>query len=191
MHADVERVLDGALADMAWTDPPYNVDYGNTAKDKQRGKGRKILNDNLGGGFEAFLTQACTNLVGSTKGAIYIAMSSSELHTLQRAFSAAGGKWSTFVIWAKHAFTLGRADYQRSTSRSSMAGPRVPEHYWCGARDQGDVWLFDKPVRNDLHPTMKPVALVERAIRNSSQSPARSSSIRSRGSGSTLIAAAQ
>ena len=110
---DVERVLGGALADMAWTDPPYNVDYGNTAKDKQRGKGRKILNDNLGDGFEAFLTAACTNLVSVTKGAIYIAMSSSELHTLQRAFLAAGGKWSTFVIWAKHAFTLGRADYQR------------------------------------------------------------------------------
>ena len=38
---DVERVLGGALADMAWTDPPYNVDYGNTTKDKQRGKGRR------------------------------------------------------------------------------------------------------------------------------------------------------
>ena len=40
-------------------------------------------------------------------------MTVSELHTLQRAFTAAGGKWSTFVIWAKHTFTLGRADYQR------------------------------------------------------------------------------
>ena len=46
-------------------------------------------------------------------GAIYIAMSSFELHSLQRAFAAAGGKWSTFVIWAKHTFALGRADYQR------------------------------------------------------------------------------
>jgi hypothetical protein len=36
------------------------------------------------------------------------------------------------------------------------------QHYWCGARDQGNVWHFDKPARNDLHPTMKPVALVER-----------------------------
>ena len=43
------------------------------------------------------------------------------------------------------------------------------QHYWCGARDQGNVWHFDKPARNDLHPTMKPVALVERAIRNSSK----------------------
>ena len=76
-----------------------------SAWDEQRGKGRKILNDNMGDGFEAFLTDACANLVGVTKGAIYIAMSSSELHTLPRAFAAAGGKWSTFVIWAKHAFT--------------------------------------------------------------------------------------
>ena len=43
-------------------------------------------------------------------------------------------------------------------------------HYWCGARDQGDVWFVDKPARNDLHPTMKPVVLVERALRNSSKS---------------------
>jgi DNA modification methylase len=186
--ADVERVLGGALADMAWTDPPYNVDYGNTAKDKQRGKGRKILNDNLGDGFEAFLADACTNLVSVTKGAIYIAMSSSELHTLQRAFTAAGGKWSTFVIWAKHTFTLGRADYQRQYEPILYGWRDGADHYWCGARDQGDVWFFDKPARNDLHPTMKPVALVERAIRNSSKSrdivldPFG-------GSGSTLIAA--
>ncbi len=59
---------------------------------------------------------------------------------------------------------------------------------WCGARDQGDIWFVDKPARNDLHPTMKPVALVERAIRNSSKSrdivldPFG-------GSGSTLVAA--
>src|SRR3954453_10271982 len=79
---DVERVLGGALADMCFTDPPYNVDYGNTPKDKQRGRGRQILNDDLGDGFEAFLTDACANLVGSTKGAIYIAMSSTELDTL-------------------------------------------------------------------------------------------------------------
>jgi ParB-like chromosome segregation protein Spo0J len=68
VQEDVRLTLDHELADMAWTDPPYNVDYGNTAKDKQRGKGRTILNDDLGDGFEAFLTQACANLVGVTKG---------------------------------------------------------------------------------------------------------------------------
>jgi hypothetical protein len=149
--ADVERVLGGQLADMTWTDPPYNVDYANTPKDKLRGKHRPILNDNLGGGFEAFLQDACTNILAVTKGAVYVCMSSSELHTLQRAFAAAGGKWSTFVIWAKSTFTLGRADYQRQYEPILYGWKDGSDHYWCGARDQGDVWFFDKPVRNDLH----------------------------------------
>jgi DNA modification methylase len=167
--ADVERVLGGQLADMTFCDPPYNVDYANTPKDKLRGKHRPILNDNLGSGFEAFLLDACTNVLAVTKGAVYVCMSSSELDTLQKAFRAAGGKWSTFVIWAKSTFTLGRADYQRQYEPILYGWKDGADHYWCGARDQGDVWFFDKPVKNDLHPTMKPVALVERAIRNSSK----------------------
>jgi DNA modification methylase len=167
--ADVERVLGGQLADMTFCDPPYNVDYANSPKDKLRGKHRPILNDDLGGGFETFLLDACTNILAVTKGAVYVCMSSSELHTLQRAFTAAGGKWSTFVIWAKNTFTLGRADYQRPYEPMLYGWKEGADHYWCGARDQGDVWFFDNPVRNDLHPTMKPVALVERAIRNSSK----------------------
>jgi hypothetical protein len=109
--ADVERVLGGQLADMTFCDPPYNVDYANSPKDRLRGKHRPILNDDLGYGFEAFLYDGCVNILSVTKGACYICMSSSELHTLQRAFRAAGGKWSTFIIWAKNTFTLGRADY--------------------------------------------------------------------------------
>ena len=168
--ADVERVLDDQLADMCFTDPPYNVDYGNSARDKMRGKGRRILNDNLGEGFERFLYDACVNILTVIKGAAYVCMSSSELHTLQRAFRQAGGHWSTFVIWAKNTFTLGRADYQRQYEPILYGWKEGSDHYWCGARDQGDVWFINKPARNDLHPTMKPVALVERAIRNSSKS---------------------
>jgi DNA modification methylase len=188
--ADLERVLGGSLADMTWTDPPYNVDYGSSAKDKLRGNKRKILNDDLGSGFEPFLHDTCANILSVTKGAVYVCMSSSELHTLQRAFTAAGGKWSTFVIWAKHTFTLGRSDYQRQYEPILYGWPAGHDRYWCGARDQGDVWFVDKPARNDLHPTMKPVALVERAVRNSSKSrdivldPFG-------GSGSTLIACAK
>jgi DNA modification methylase len=92
------------------------------------------------------------------------------LQTLQRAFASAGGKWSTFVIWAKNTFTLGRADYQRQYEPILYGWKEGSDHYWCGARDQADVWFFDKPGVNELHPTMKPVALVERAIRNSSKS---------------------
>ena len=110
---DYKALLGDELADMTVTDPPYNVNYANTAKDKMRGTNRPILNDNMGDGFAGFLLLACQNILAVTKGAVYIAMSSSELDTLQSAFRVAGGKWSTFVIWAKNTFTVGRADYQR------------------------------------------------------------------------------
>lgn len=168
--ANVEKVLDGALADMVFTDPPYNVNYANTAKDKMRGKNRAILNDNLGDDFEKFLYDACVNMLAVCKGAIYVCMSSSELHTLQKAFVNAGGKWSTFVIWAKNTFTLGRADYQRQYEPILYGWKQGTDRFWCGARDQGDVWFVNKPRVNDLHPTMKPVELVERAVKNSSKS---------------------
>jgi DNA modification methylase len=183
-----ELLMADARANMVFTDPPYNVDYANSAKDKMRGKDRPILNDNLGDGFYDFLLAALTPMLERCAGATYIAMSSSELDTLQQAFRAAGGKWSTFIIWAKNTFTLGRADYQRQYEPILYGWPEGENRHWCGDRDQGDVWNIKKPQKNDLHPTMKPVELVERAIRNSS----RSGDIvldPFGGSGTTLIAA--
>jgi DNA modification methylase len=166
----IEKVLAGGLADMVFCDPPYNVNYGATMKDKLRGKtNRKIANDNLGADFERFLYDACVNILAVTKGAVYICMSSSELHTLEKSFREAGGHWSTFVIWAKNTFTMGRSDYQRQYEPILYGWKEGTDHFWCGARDQGDVWFVKKPVANDLHPTMKPVELVERAVRNSSK----------------------
>jgi DNA modification methylase len=166
---DVEKVLAGGLADMVFTDPPYNVNYGATMKDKLRGTHRPIANDNLGQNFEQFLRDACVNILAVTKGAIYVCMSSSEIHTLQTVFREAGGHWSTFVIWAKNTFTMGRSDYQRQYEPILYGWKEGTDHFWCGARDQGDVWFIKKPFANDLHPTMKPVELVERALRNSSK----------------------
>jgi len=167
---DVEKLMDGQLADMSFSDAPYNVDYANAAKNKTIARDRRILNDALGDAFYQFLYDTCINLLMVTKGACYMSMSSSELDTLQRAFKEAGGKWSTFIIWAKNTFTLGRADYQRQYEPILYGWKDGSQHYWCGARDQGDVWFVDKPRVNDLHPTMKPVELVERAITNSSKS---------------------
>ena len=183
-----ELLMADAQADMVFTDPPYNVDYANSAKDKMRGKDRPILNDNLGDGFYDFLLAALTPMLERCAGATYIAMSSSELDTLQQAFRAAGGKWSTFIIWAKNTFTLGRADYQRQYEPILYGWPEGENRHWCGDRDQGDVWNIKKPQKNDLHPTMKPVELVERAIRNSSR-PGDIVLDPFGGSGTTLIAA--
>jgi DNA modification methylase len=79
-----------------------------------------------------------------------------------KAFRDAGEHWSTFVIWAKNTFTLGRADYQRQYEPILYGWKDGVDHYWCGACDQGDVWYIDKPAKNNLHPTMKPVELIER-----------------------------
>jgi len=186
--ADYRRLLSDERVALIWQDPPYNVDYANSAKDKLRGKERPILNDNLGAGFGQFLVDALTPALARCDGAVYLAMSSSELDTLQSAFRAAGGHWSTFIIWAKHTFTLGRADYQRQYEPILYGWPEGAERHWCGDRDQGDVWQIKKPARNDLHPTMKPVELVERALRNSSR-PGDVVLDAFGGSGTTLIAA--
>lgn len=166
---DVKNLMAGELADMVVQDPPYNVDYGNSAKDKMRHNTRTILNDNLGDDFYGFLVAVLKNSLDMCKGACYVAMSSSELDTLRRAFIEAGGRWSTYIIWAKNHFTMGRSDYQRQYEPILYGWKEGEEHYWCGARNEGDVWFVDKPVKNDLHPTMKPVALFERAIKNSSK----------------------
>ena len=186
--ASYEALLDGEAVDMVFTDPPYNVNYANSAKDKMRGKDRAILNDNLGDGFYDFLLAALTQMVAHCRGGIYVAMSSSELDVLQAAFRAAGGKWSTFIIWAKNTFTLGRADYQRQYEPILYGWPEGAQRHWCGDRNQGDVWNIKKPQKNDLHPTMKPVELVERALRNSSR-PGNVVLDPFGGSGTTLIAA--
>ncbi len=183
-----DRLLDGTQVDMVFTDPPYNVNYANSAKDKMRGKDRAILNDNLGDGFYDFLLAALTPTIAHCRGGIYVAMSSSELDVLQAAFRAAGGKWSTFIIWSKNTFTLGRADYQRQYEPILYGWREGAQRHWCGDRDQGDVWNIKKPQKNDLHPTMKPVELVERAIRNSSR-PGNVVLDPFGGSGTTLIAA--
>jgi len=162
----MEQVLAGEQAAMCFTDPPYNVDY------EQRtvtAGPRRITNDNLGDGFEPFLYQACVNILQVTNGAVYVCMASAELHTLYSAFTRAGGHWSTFVIAAKNCFTLGHAEFQRQYEVILYGWKRGGKHFWAGARDQGDLWQVRKPRVNKLHPTMKPIELIERAIVNSSR----------------------
>lgn len=177
----------GERSDMVFTDPPYNVAYA-AGSHVPTLKRRPIANDDLGDGFEAFLRDALSLLMAHCQGALYIAMSSSEIHTLRRVFEELGGHWSTFIIWAKDTFTLGRSDYQRQYEPILYGWPEGATRYWCGDRDQGDVWQIKKPQKNDLHPTMKPVELVERAIRNSSR-PRNVVLDPFGGSGTTLIAA--
>jgi DNA modification methylase len=163
-HGDLEQVLGGSSSDMVFTDLPYNANYsGKTARRLT------IVNDNLGDQFVVFLAAACQAMLAVNSGAIYICMSSRELPHLYEAFLKQGGHWSTYLIWAKNTFTLGHSDYQRQFEPILYGWREGSPHHWCGDRNQGDVWFINKPHRNDLHPTMKPVELVERAIANSSR----------------------
>ncbi|GFU21029.1 DNA methylase N-4 [Nephila pilipes] len=178
-----KAVLDDKMADITVCDPPYNVDYGSS----QEREDKKILNDNQGEKYELFLYDICSHVLANTKGAIYICASSSELSTLQKVFEEAGGRWSTFIIWAKNHFTLGRSDYQRQYEAILYGWKNGNKREWHGGRNQSDLWFYDKPTYNSLHPTMKPVELMERAIVNSSR-PGDIVLDPFSGSGSTLIA---
>ncbi|HZT29428.1 MAG TPA: site-specific DNA-methyltransferase [Bryobacteraceae bacterium] len=161
----VEKVLAGDLADMCFTDPPYNIDYEGRTKDKL-----KIQNDSLGAKFYGFLKDASANILAVCKGAVYICMSSSEMHTLRQAFLEAGGHWSGIIIWVKNHFTLGWGDYRHNYEPIMYGWREGGTHYWCGDRGQSDTWEIKRPSANREHPTMKPVELVERALRNNSKS---------------------
>lgn len=187
---DVERLLGGGRADMAFTDSPYNValgDHGGRGRGARRR--RPIANDDLAPvAFEAFVRAWAGTLLASVEGAVYVCMSSKEWPLVCAVLSEAGGHWSDTIIWAKDRFVIGRADYQRSYEPMWYGWREGTAHHWCGARDQSDVWQIDRPADSPLHATMKPLALMERAIANSSRPGALLLDIFA-GSGSTLIAA--
>jgi DNA modification methylase len=163
------QVLEGRPADLIYADLPYNVDYSGSPLATGADALPPILNDNLGDEFGAFLSRSCVSMLAVAGGAMYLSMGSSELHTLYKAFTDAGGHWSTYVIWSKDAFTLGRSDFQRAFEPILYGWKEGAPHYFCGERNLSDVWHIDKPRVNDWHPVMKPVALIEKAILCSSQ----------------------
>jgi DNA modification methylase len=221
----IATLMAGHKADMVFTDPPYNVNYGATMKDQIRGRaskenaGRKILNDNFKttDEFYQFLRAAIAAFQPFVFGDVYICMSSSELHTLQSAFADCGGHFSTFIIWVKNQFTIGRANYQRQYEPILYGWFEGSSHYWSGVRNLGDVygvqdlkrdddgmplvrvescgiesdiWEFNKPTISKEHPTMKPIGLVARSLRNSSK-PGALVLDSFGGSGTTMMASEQ
>jgi DNA modification methylase len=167
---DVERALAGRRADMVFTDPPYNVSLGDHGGQQQGARRRRIANDSLDPtAWESFVRAWARTLLASVDGALYVCMSSKELGLVSRVLAEEGGHWSDTLIWAKDRFVLGRADYQRAYEPIWYGWREGASHHWCGDRDQGDVWEIARPADAPLHPTMKPLPLMERAISNSSK----------------------
>jgi DNA modification methylase len=186
---DVARLLGETRPAMCFTDPPYNVGLGDHGGQQRGSKKRRIQNDAMAPEqWAVFVRGWAGNLVAAVDGAIYCCMSTKEWGSVSAALAEAGGHWSDTIIWKKDRFVLGRADYQRQYEPIWFGWREETKHHWCGDRDQGDVWEVDRPSESDAHPTMKPLALVERAITNSSRQGDVVLDL-FLGSGSTLIAA--
>ena len=186
---DVSRLLGEKKASMAFTDPPYNVSLGDHGGQQRGSRRRRIANDALSPkAWEAFVRAWAQSLLQHVDGALYVCMSTKEWPLVSRVLEELGGHWSDTIIWAKDRFVLGRADYQRQYEPIWYGWREGAPHHWCGDRDQGDVWNIPRPADSELHPTMKPLELVETAIGNSSK-PGDALLDLFLGSGTTIIAA--
>ncbi|MBH1939861.1 DNA modification methylase [Mobilitalea sibirica] len=178
-------LMDGKLANLVVTDPPYNVNY--------EGSAGKIKNDNLGNeAFYTFLLSAFQNTeVAMAKDAsIYVFHADTEGLNFRKAFSDAGFYLSGTCIWKKQSLVLGRSPYQWQHEPVLFGWKKSGKHNWYADRKQTTIWEFEKPKKNADHPTMKPVALVAYPILNSSLSNCIVLDPFG-GSGSTLIACEQ
>ena len=183
---DVAKLCDGKVADMIFTDPPYNVDY-------EGGTGMKIQNDKQkDADFFEFLTKAFDNMAANVKngGSIYCCHADTEGINFRTAFKSAGFKLAECLIWVKNSLVLGRQDYHWRHEPILYGWKEGASHYFVDDRTQDTVWEYNKPKNNDLHPTMKPLELVGKAIKNSSKKGERVLDLFG-GSGSTLIASEQ
>ena len=188
---DVAKLMHGESARMVFTDPPWNVAYGEQ-KNHPTWKARTILNDKMStdafhsfmDGFFGCMSSSCE------KGApTYVVMSAQEWGNLMLSLADAGYHWSSTIIWAKDRLVLSRKDYHTQYEPIWYGwldgAPRLCE---VEDRKQSDLWEIPRPSRSEEHPTMKPVELVARAIGNSSRGGDVVLDLFG-GSGTTLVAA--
>lgn len=156
------RLMDGQLANLVLTDPPYNVDVEETAG--------KIMNDNMGDQeFYNFLLSVyrCMHTNLADDGSIYVWHADTEGINFRTAFKDAGFYLSGCCIWVKNALVLGRSPYQWRHEPCLFGWKQKGKHQWYGDRKQTTVWEYDKPRSSKDHPTMKPVQLMSYPIKNS------------------------
>lgn len=186
--SDMNRLIAGRGVDLIITDPPYNVNYEGGTEDELT-----IANDNMSDqAFESFLKKAFYLMYQAVKdgGAIYVFHSDSEGFAFRKGFKEAGFKLAQCCIWVKNSLVMGRQDYQWQHEPVLYGWKPTGSHQWNSDRKQTTIWNFDRPVRNDMHPTMKPVALVAYPLQNSSREGAIVLDSFG-GSGTTLMAAEQ
>ena len=185
--SDVNALMDGAIANMCVTDPPYNCGY-------EGGTGMKIVNDAWTDShkFYEFLLAAFKNIYThlADGGAFYCFHSDAEKVNFFNATVDAGFHYSTTCIWVKNSLVIGRMDYQMKHEPVIYAFKDTAKHKFYGDRKQTTIWEFDRPTKSKLHPTMKTIPLVAYPVRMSTQENAVVMDLFG-GSGTTLMACDQ
>ncbi|MBQ4435843.1 MAG: site-specific DNA-methyltransferase [Clostridia bacterium] len=162
---DVQKLMDGKRANLIVTDPPYGVSF-------KSASGLTIQNDSIKAEeFYTFLLSAFNNMaeVLEKGGAAYVFHADTEGLNFRRAFIDAGFHLAGVCIWVKNSLVLGRSDYQWQHEPILYGFLQNGKHPWYSDRKQTTIWNYDKPKRNENHPTSKPLDLLGYPITNSSQ----------------------
>jgi DNA modification methylase len=184
-EADVARLMNGHGADLVFTDPPYNVDYEGYTEYRLTIQGDKMTNEQ----FCKFLATTFGNYRRIVKpgASLYVCHPSSWQREFQNALEASGFDVRCQTIWAKNTFAWGFGRYKFRHEPIFYAHVAGQSDAWYGDKSQSTLWEENKPAANRLHPTMKPVELIERALVNSSKAGDIVTDLFG-GSGSTMIA---
>ena len=197
----VARLMDGAKADMVFTDPPYNVNYADkniflNNADKGNRIQDDIENDHAGSDETAknnLWLPAFKNMVDNSADdcSIYVTMPQGGAHMMMMMMSAQEAGWQVKheLIWVKNNHVLGRVDYLYK-HEPLLFGWKDKHKFYGNGEHTKSVWEIPKPQKSDLHPTMKPIALIANALLNSSKEGDNILDVFG-GSGSTLIACEQ
>lgn len=192
---DVEKLMDGEKADLVVTDPPYNVAVNNEDIESLKARNRRldgliIQNDKMTASeFPIFLEKIFARYYETMKegASIYVFYADSETINFMTKFTEAGFHFAQNCIWNKQQFVMTRKDYHYKHEPCLYGWKLGKAHNWYTDRKQSSVWDFDRPFKNELHPTMKPIDLIKYPIGNSSKKGDVVLDLFG-GSGSTLIA---
>lgn len=182
--ADVAKLMDNESADLIFSDPPYNVDYEGYTEERLKIKGDRMT----AADFKTFLAASFRSFRASVKpgASVYVCHSSSWQREFQDALETAGFTVRCQIIWAKNTFAWGFGRYKFQHEPIFYAHIADHKDSWYGDKTQSTLWHEKKPAANRIHPTAKPVELVERALVNSSKAGDVVADLFG-GSGSTLI----
>jgi len=199
---DVAKLMNGEKADMVFTDPPYNIDFQGTmsctSKDGEiitMKDGYSVPNSQYEGikndkktkeEFKPFIEKTLERIKENVIGGWYVCFSSSTIEELLNPLIEKGMRWKSIIVWNKNQSPMGGGNFRKKYE--PIVYGYFNNNFYGKEYSEDDVWDIDRTRKNDLHPTMKPIPLIEKAIGYSSKKDGSVLDL-FLGSGSTLIAA--